>query len=351
MDDQTTFNSVAEHIIEFATEFFSFKKNIASGAIENIFLPVIMCYSQKMSGGKILDTKIFKQVLTDEQLDFCARIFTQAGVLKLQTNRINPKHLFQYIGQFAEAKELELTIFDDDEFEILENKFDWSKLSITCLEQNLYAQAVETVLLQCNPVLETLNITGGYLNTEGLLHLIKNNIRELHLSDVRLYTDADRDTLIKFILRSTNLESLKLTALSQRLYLNSFNDIFEKLMISATSPMNNLRKLSFTIGQDIPGCNYALLPFPNLTQLELYYTVEKSFGNIHQIINALNTHRGDRTCNPAVIIFKEYLMKKSPQYTEAERVRFKKRSNDFRVKIIDQCAKYVAVQTLPLHDI
>lgn len=142
-NDLHMFNPVAEHSIEFATEFFSFQKNRNETFIENVFFPVFQSYSQKMDGGRIFDINIFKQRLIPEQLDFCRRILGHAKILRLGTDKISANHIFNYVKQFGDAEELTISIIDDDEFEFPEELFSFSKLSINCSEQNLYAGGVE----------------------------------------------------------------------------------------------------------------------------------------------------------------------------------------------------------------
>lgn len=74
------------------------------------------------------------------------------------------------------------------------------------------------------------------------MHLFKNDVNELSFKNVRLFTDADKETVIKYILRLENLEYLQLVSNTQRLYMNSFNDIFERLLTDMPGPMEKIVK-------------------------------------------------------------------------------------------------------------
>lgn len=202
-----------------------------------------------------------------------------------------------------------------------------------------------------NPILESFSLYGGYLNEEGILHLMRNNLKSLELTNLRLYTDTDRDTLIRYMYRLRELENLQLANLTPRLHMNSFNEIFEKFQEQTPGLFVNMKRLCFNIKQDPPEHFYALSFFPNLVSLEIFYTVEKGFGSVAELIKSINMHRENHTCNPAIIIFKEYLAKKISQYNESERNRLKHRSANFRERIIDQNTKYVSVRTLLIHDL
>lgn len=94
LSNDSQYNTVAEHLIEFATDFFSLEKN---HSLESLFLPVLLAYSQKMDGGKKFDLSIFKSTPTPEQLEFCKRVFSRATRLTLGTNQIPPQFIFNYI--------------------------------------------------------------------------------------------------------------------------------------------------------------------------------------------------------------------------------------------------------------
>lgn len=245
---------------------------------------------------------------------------------------------------------------------VIQHKFCWYRITIEKHSMICYSDII-SCLCNFECWLSNMNIIFDWFqlrilfkfffrkNAEGILHLLRNNLKSLSLANIRLYTESDRDSLIRFILRLEELETLKLLYLTPRLYLNSFNDLFEKLQDQISVPLTKLRNLSFTIPQEQAGQTFKLKWFPNVMNLEVFYTVEKSFGNIHQLINAINLGRTEKNFNPAIITFKEYLLKKVSQYGESELNKYKTRSQEFRNKIVTQNQKYVAVRTLTVHEI
>lgn len=127
--------------------------------------------------------------------------------------------------------------------------------------------------------------------------------------------------------------------------------MFEKLQMKLTKPLTKLRNLSITLQQDSSRQNFVLRWFPNVVTFEVYYTVEKSFGKIHLLIDTINTCRTERSFNPAVIAFRKYLTKKATQYSETELRKLKERSQEFQNKIITQNQKYVTIYPLGIYNI
>lgn len=266
-------NSVAELMVEFAIDFFSKEEHRTQNAIEDILLPVILCYSQKLNGGKTLDTGIFKSRLTEEQLEFCKRVFERAKTIKINTIWFSCNTLFSYLQHFKEASELIITLYDDDQFDFPEDNLKFERIIISCIERNLYANPVESIIMKNNSIIKNFSLSGGYLNSDGLLHLIKNELNHLELVNIRVYSERDRDTLIKYILRLKNLETLKTVSTTKRIHVNAFNDFFEKWQEQIVSPLQSLRNLSFNLQQETPEQTYALQFFPNLVKIEIFYTV------------------------------------------------------------------------------
>lgn len=108
-------NIMGDHIIEFAVDFLSKEEHRANGPIEHVLLPVLLCYSKKLQGGKVLDTKLFNQRLNEEQQNYCKRIFSEAEKLYLNTNHISNAEIFPFAFSFARATQLFITLFGDDD--------------------------------------------------------------------------------------------------------------------------------------------------------------------------------------------------------------------------------------------
>lgn len=92
--------------------------------------------------------------------------------------------------------------------------------------------------------------------------------------------------------------------------MNAFNDFFEHMQDNLRAPIHTLKFLTFSIRQN----NY----FPNLHSLEIYFTVERSFDVIANLIHSINKSRDNRTCNPGDITFREYLTRPMASYSKEE---------------------------------
>lgn len=243
-----------------------------------------------MNRGKTMDMNIFKGRLADEQLQYCIGIFNRTKVIKIDSKWVPPHNIFHYLNNFQDLSELHVTIYDDDEFNFSDQTTIYKKLHITCKEQNLYANPVEQIIQHTNPILESFSLCGGYLNEEGILHLMRNNLKSLEFTD----------TLIRYIYRLSELENLQLANLPPRLHMNSFNEIFEKFQEQTPGLFLNMKRLCSNVKQDDFS---ALRFFPNLVSLEIFYTVEKGFGSVAELIKSINMHRENRTCNPQLSLY------------------------------------------------
>lgn len=305
-----------------------------------------MSFSQKLKDGKTFDTSIFRERLNGEQLEYCKRVFKFAKTLRLNSNLIHDNELFLFAKHFQRATELQITLNDDDTFIFPDGKFNFSKIYVRCLDRTLWCEPVEKILSNNLAVIQSFSLVGGYLNNNCILHLLPSEIKTIELENINMYTDKDRDSLIRYLLRLQGLEKLKAVYLKQRLQLNAFNDFIEHMQEQMKTPIHTLRHLVFTIRQEKISQTYDLSLFPNLNLLELHFTVERSFDTIRQVIYAINSARENKTCNPGEIIFKEYLAKPLITYSREEREILKQKSDAYHEKIIELNKKYVSIQSL-----
>lgn len=336
-------NSMTEHLIGLTVDFFSKMEHQCERAIEGTFLPMILCYSQKLNAGKTLDASVFRDRLTSDRLDYCYRIFSEAKTLKLSTQRIMSHDILSYIAQFQNAKELFISVYDDDIFNPLSKKLTLTSINIQCSQRGLWNDPVESILSNNLPLIDSFSLVGGYLGPNGLLSLLPCEFKKFELHNIHLYNETDRNSLKRMLKRNKNLEVLKLVNLGCRSSLNSFNGFFEDFQTMISEPLSKLKTLSFSLRQDLSQENYLFNLFPNLLNLEIYYTSEREYNSLSSLITTLNDCRVTRTCNPARITFIEYLITPLETLDRLQRNNLRIHSGDYKRQIIDQNHKYVDV--------
>lgn len=339
-------NPLAEYIIDFAIEFFSKPESLNKNPIENYFIPVLLNFSHKLNAGKTLDVRIFKSQLTHDQREFCKRTFKNAKTLKLNTNRIQERDIFPFISHFRLAKQLFIEINDDDTF-VFQNRTVFETIKIFTKEKALWLDPINQILKNNLKVVTDLSLENGYLTNNAIQELWGNEITHLELKNIILYTDTDQQTLIRYISRLQNLTSLKLVYTRVHSdFLNPFNTIFQNLTELLKKPLENLKNLAFHARQEHEPINYQLQLFPNLTELEIFYTVERNFTDIESLIQTLNQNKQEKIANPTKIVFREFLTKHITQYTQTDIEQFKQNSIQYKEKIIILNSKLVSFNPL-----
>lgn len=340
---------ITEHIINFAVNCFSLSSNINQHTIQGYFIPVLLSFSKKLDGGKIFDTSVFKDKLATEQLEYCRNIFSEAKIIKINSNLIPEDELFLYLRKFNKANHLEIALNDDDMFTFPIGRFKFETLIIKCFDRTMWADPVNAILDHNLAILKRFSLENGYISDRTLLNLAPNELSVLELTDIIINTDNDRASLIKYILRLKKLQTLKVIFTKPIIKLNSFNHFFEHLIKAIQKPLTHLISLSFSPDAEVPNEVYDFKLFPSLMSLEIYYTTERSFTNIHNIIGAINKARIEKTCNPANIQFIEFFTKSLVYASKEEKEKIKTRSKKFQEQICELNQKYVLITPL-MHD-
>ena len=220
---------VTEHIVDFTVNCLSNPKNINPTTIQGYFIPILLSFSEKFDGGRIFDISVFKERLSNEQKEFCTNVFSQAKIIKMNSNLIMENDLFFFLKQFEKATHLEIILNDDDAFIFPLEKFKFETVIIKCFERTLWADPVNAILDRNLAILKTFSLENGYINDKTILNLAANELNTLELKNVIINTDHDRDRLIKYILRLEKLQSLKAIFTKPLIRVNSFNKFFEYL--------------------------------------------------------------------------------------------------------------------------
>lgn len=276
-----------EFLISYCIKYFSVKEKRTADAIMKDFLPYLMNFSGKFMGGLVMDTTIFKETLDLNQLDFLKEVFVQAKAVKAHTSIIKDSEIFRWLINFKHLDELEISVNGDDTFLFPEELFKFESVNILCRNRTIWLDPVHQILSKNQNSLSSLKLQFVYLSPSTMNIMTRNQLSRLSLYDVIIYSLEDRTALMDFIINHYTLRRLELIYITKGPLINHFMSFSSEFFKRIKNQILNIVSLTVTLDQTEHMTQFNLVSLADLSELIIYYTVEKEFKNIQNIIHEI----------------------------------------------------------------
>lgn len=350
-------NPALEGVLHQMLEYLSIPINRTEERIINLFIPRMLNYSARYSSGLKLDLGHFDGTLSEDQKNFFLRVFRQPIMAKLNTTVLKPDELFFYLREFPTLRHLCIHVTDSDTFKFPDEKTNFSVISISSIEYEYgtWLDPVHQIISNNELVIHDLSLTDTKISQCTLEYIGKNPLDSLELINIAFLIEDDANWLNYLI---TNKETLKDLSLISTI-INSdrtkyFDHLIDMFFEKLKTKQMFLDEFRFTIDQEKDRKDFSLLNTgPHLKKLTVYYTTERKFLNIANLIREININHRDGSMRIPDINFVEYFTNWSGVYRQSAEAKtmMKVKSQDYKVKIMEMATKYVSITTFDYDEV
>lgn len=311
-------------------------------------MPEILLQSKNCQARNHLDLSIFQGKLDDEQISFVEKVFLNANSVNISTTNFDDNEVFYILDKFKMVNSLKISLSGDDKFVFPPEPLKLSNIKINCITKNIWLDPVNQILSNNTEDLKRFSLLNSYLSATSIETLHSNNIEWLTLDSLILISEDDKLRLSELIRFKRTLKKLKVISNRKITFQNSFESFSEELLENFNRPFENLEILCFTLDQSKVLNNFNLRFLTNLRKLTVYYTTERSFNNIENIILEINSLRKDNILNIPAIEFIEYFSQNQAlSFINSQKmIELQIKSNGFATKIIETSDKYIKISHL-----
>lgn len=303
-------------LIDYTIEFFSIFEHRNAKTIEKDFIPFIMNFSPKHSGGLRMNLAIFKEKLSLNQEIYVKTIYKNCKSALIATpNFRNPNLIFMFLNSFKALRELDIILQSDEVFIPSSEKLKCETLIVTCLPRTTWTDPVLQMIINNEKILKYFSLRHSLLSNAAITSLFENKLIRLSLIDIIVYSVDDRDLLLNCIFSRLELRSLELLYTKKHTFLNHYDNFNTFFFSELKHFQSNITNLAFTLDQVEKITTFNLVNLKNLKSLFIYYTTEREFHNINVILDEIHDAQLNGVTDIQTIRFIEY-------FSEAKAVRF-----------------------------
>lgn len=294
-------------LVDYIVEYFSHYEHRTSQSIERDFVPFIMNFSPKLMGGTKMNLSMLRDKLSVNQEIYLKSIFINATHAVLTTALLrHSSTTLIFLSNFKALKHISIIVQTDDELAPTPNKTNWETLAITCVPKMRWTDPINRILENNNKTIKNFSLRNCFFSNESIATLFENNLTQLSLVDIFVYSETARDLLIACILSKPRIEFLELLYTKKHSFENHYDNFNIYFFREQKNFQMTLKTLSFTINQFETQKNYNLENLPDLKTLVVYYTTEGNFENIHYLLDEIHSNELNGVTSLNKIKFVEY---------------------------------------------